>query len=51
MQTFTLAEVATHNKKTDCWVVVHGKVYDITSFLAEHPGGRRLPLKFAGKDA
>eukprot|EP00966_Prymnesium_polylepis_P061430 1425451-Prymnesium_polylepis.1 len=48
---FTLEEVAAHKKKTDCWIVVDGKVFDMTSFLEEHPGGRRMPLKYAGKDA
>jgi L-lactate dehydrogenase (cytochrome) len=32
-------------------VVIHGKVYDLTKFLPEHPGGPRIILKYAGKDA
>ena len=48
---FTLEEVAEHKKKTDCYIVVDGTVFDMTTFLEEHPGGRRLPLKWAGKDA
>ena len=51
MRTLSKDEVAQHNKKNDCWIVVDGKVYDMTEFLDEHPGGRRLPLKYAGKDA
>jgi cytochrome b involved in lipid metabolism len=23
----------------DCWLVIEGKVYDVTPFLDEHPGG------------
>lgn len=34
----TLAEVAQHNKADDLWIVVAGKVYDVTKFLSEHPG-------------
>merc|ERR1719230_2001842 len=44
-------EVAKHTTKADCWVVVNGQVLDVTSFLAEHPGGELAILTFAGKDA
>ena len=45
------AEVANHNNKDDCWVIVHGKAYDVTEFMPEHPGGPKIILKYAGKDA
>jgi predicted heme/steroid binding protein len=48
---YTLEEVAKHNTKADCWVVLDGKVLDVTSFLSEHPGGELAILTFAGKDA
>lgn len=48
---YNLAEVAKHNSKTDCWVVVDGQVLDVTSFLSEHPGGELAIITFAGKDA
>ena len=35
----TLAELEKHNTETDCWVAVHKKVWDVTDFLDEHPGG------------
>ncbi|KIY63291.1 hypothetical protein CYLTODRAFT_426228 [Cylindrobasidium torrendii FP15055 ss-10] len=44
-------EVATHNTREDCWIIVHGKAYDVTDFLPEHPGGSKIILKYAGKDA
>ena len=43
-------EIKRHNKKDDCWVVVDGVVYDMTDFLDDHPGGKRLPVKHSGKD-
>jgi len=48
---FTMEEVAKHTTKTDCWVVLHNRVLNVTSFLAEHPGGELAILTFAGKDA
>lgn len=37
--------------ETDCWVAVHGKVYDVTKFLSSHPGGKKVLLKASGTDA
>ncbi len=37
--TFTLATVATHNNASDCWTVVNGSVYNVTSWISKHPGG------------
>merc|ERR1719451_157448 len=48
---YTLADVAKHTTKTDCWVVVNGQVLDVTKFLGEHPGGELAILTFGGKDA
>merc|ERR1712187_298171 len=47
----TMAEVAKHTTKDDCWVVVSGQVLNVTKFLGEHPGGELAILTFAGKDA
>merc|ERR1712161_161655 len=51
MSAYTMEEVAKHTTKTDCWVVVAGQVLNVTSFLADHPGGELAILTFAGKDA
>ena len=32
-------EVLKHNTVEDCWIVVNGKVYDLTNFAPNHPGG------------
>lgn len=32
-------EVAKHCNIDDCWIVVNGKVYDLTKFAPNHPGG------------
>ena len=46
---FTMNEVKKHNKKKDAWIVIHGKVYDITKWIPMHPGGPIIE-KYMGKD-
>ena len=48
MATLDGAEVAKHNNKKSCWIVLESKVYDVTSFLSKHPGGAAIILKQAG---
>ncbi|CAO3676476.1 unnamed protein product [Umbelopsis ramanniana] len=48
---FTVEQVAEHNSENDCWIIVHDKVYDVTKFLKEHPGGKKVLLKASGTDA
>merc|ERR1719242_1463338 len=48
---FSMDDVGKHTTKTDCWVVLHNRVLDVTSFLSQHPGGELAILTFAGKDA
>jgi cytochrome b involved in lipid metabolism len=48
--TFTAAEVTKHNTGTDCWSVVNGKVYDLTSYVTGHPGGATVIKAICGKD-
>ncbi|KAI9334160.1 FMN-dependent dehydrogenase-domain-containing protein [Obelidium mucronatum] len=51
MKTFTHKQVAAHNTTQSCHVILHGKVYDLTTFLHEHPGGASIILREAGTDA
>ncbi|XP_057468850.1 cytochrome b5-like [Actinidia eriantha] len=48
---FTLSQVAQHKSKKDCWLIINGRVLDVTKFLEEHPGGEEVLLESAGKDA
>lgn len=45
------AEVARHNTKLDCWIVVHHLVLDVTHYIPVHPGGESFLTNNAGKDA
>ncbi|NXB00535.1 CYB5B protein, partial [Cnemophilus loriae] len=46
-----LEEVAKRNSNREAWLVIHGRVYDVTRFLEEHPGGEEVLLEQAGRDA
>ncbi|XP_014843116.1 PREDICTED: cytochrome b5-like isoform X1 [Poecilia mexicana] len=48
---YTLEEVRVHNMSNDTWLIIHNKIYDITSFLEEHPGGEEVLLEQGGSDA
>merc|ERR1719189_2175897 len=52
---YRLTEVQQHNiskgENKSIWTVVHDKVYDITKFLDEHPGGEEILIENAGTDS
>ncbi|PGH14803.1 hypothetical protein AJ79_02819 [Helicocarpus griseus UAMH5409] len=51
-KTFTTAEVAQHNKAdSGMYIIIDNKVYNVTDFLDEHPGGAKILKRVAGKDA
>ena len=47
----TAEEVSHHNTAEDCWVILNNKVYDVTNFLGDHPGGKKAIMVYAGEDA
>lgn len=46
---FTRAEVEKHDNEKDCWLVINKQVYDVTSVLEWHPGGKATILGHAGR--
>ena len=46
----SMAEVQKHNSATDCWSVINGQVYDLTSYVGSHPGGASLIKAICGMD-
>ena len=44
-------DVYAHRKRGDLWMTIHGKVYDLSSFLDQHPGSPRVLLDVGGEDA
>ncbi|KAM4833595.1 cytochrome b5 type B [Thomomys bottae] len=48
---YRMEEVAKRNTSEETWLVIHGRVYDVTRFLHEHPAGEEVLLEQAGTDA
>lgn len=50
LPTLPQADVEAHNNAKSCYVTIGAKVYDVTAFLPDHPGGGDLILEYGGKD-
>ncbi|XP_072764409.1 uncharacterized protein [Anoplolepis gracilipes] len=48
MPKYTIEEVALHSE--DLWIIIHGNVYNLSTFVKEHPGGEEVLMELAGKD-
>jgi cytochrome b involved in lipid metabolism len=49
--TYTLAQVSQHGTAQNCWTTVNGNVYDVTSWIRQHPGGSGAIIGMCGRDA
>ncbi|PWZ03292.1 putative cytochrome b5 [Testicularia cyperi] len=47
----TMEELGQHSSHDDLWLLIDGKVYNVSKFLDEHPGGDEVLVTEAGKDA
>ena len=50
LRKISLAELSTHKSQFDAWTAYKGKVYNITQYIAYHPGGEKTLMSGAGKD-
>lgn len=51
-KSFAPADVASHNSPDKgLYIIIDGSVYDVTTFVDEHPGGAKILKRVAGKDA
>nr|AAM27441.1 microsomal cytochrome b5 [Phaeodactylum tricornutum] len=54
---YTLDEISQHTTTESCWLIIGNasnggpKVYDVTKYLDDHPGGAEVMLDVAGQDA
>lgn len=47
----TASIIAEHSTQNDCWIIVQGKIYNVTSYLINHPGGAGEITPFCGQEA
>ncbi|KAK6333332.1 hypothetical protein TWF718_011147 [Orbilia javanica] len=47
---YTYSDVAAHDTKESMYVVIDEKVYDVSAFVDEHPGGEEVMMDVAGQD-
>ena len=45
------AELRSHRGPDSCWICIDGIVYDVTRFMKDHPGGKKVLLSVGGQDA
>lgn len=50
-KTYPTTEVTAHNNSDSCWLIVNQNVYDVTSYINQHPGGAELINSYCGLDA
>ncbi|HRH25430.1 MAG TPA: cytochrome b5-like heme/steroid binding domain-containing protein [Parcubacteria group bacterium] len=46
----TLAQISSHSSRSSCWSAINGVVYDLTSWIPNHPGGEGTILGLCGRD-
>ncbi|NXC37657.1 FADS2 desaturase, partial [Penelope pileata] len=51
VRSYTWEEIQKHNLRTDRWLVIERKVYNVTQWAYRHPGGQRVIGHCAGEDA
>jgi cytochrome b involved in lipid metabolism len=49
--TLTLPEIAKHNTRADCYLIMKDSVYSVAGFIDKHPGGAMKILDMCGKEA
>ncbi|WOO78908.1 Cytochrome b5 [Vanrija pseudolonga] len=50
-KTYTIDDLQAHKSRESLYLLLSGKVYDVTQFLDEHPGGDEVLLEEGGRDA
>ncbi len=46
----TMSDVSSHNKRNDCYLVIKNNVYDVSSYISNHPGGQGKIISNCGQE-
>jgi cytochrome b involved in lipid metabolism len=49
-KSYTTAQVAKHRTATNCWTIIGKGVYNLTSWVNQHPGGASRILSLCGRN-
>ncbi|MBP9803147.1 MAG: cytochrome b5 domain-containing protein [Candidatus Pacebacteria bacterium] len=49
--TLTKEEIAKHNNRNDCYLIIKDQVYSVASFIDSHPGGVSKLVNECGREA
>jgi len=50
LPSFSMEEVSAHNNIDDCYIAIGSKVYEVTGFIDQHPGGVSKITSGCGKE-
>ncbi|XP_077982191.1 cytochrome b5-like isoform X2 [Glandiceps talaboti] len=51
LRQISLEEVEKNYNNQSLWLIIHNKIYDLTKFIEEHPGGEEVLLEQGGHNA
>ncbi|MBZ0329592.1 cytochrome b5 domain-containing protein [Halomonas sp. ANAO-440] len=51
LDAITLDELAEHDGAESCWKAIHGRVYDVTDYIPDHPTDEEIMLEWCGREA
>ena len=50
IKVFSWLDVLSHTTEESCYLVIEGKVCDVTNYLNVHPGSKKTLLKYSGTE-
>lgn len=50
-RTYDLAEVARHARPDDCWLAIDAQVYDLSTYVPQHPADPSVLAPWCGREA